>query len=63
MKTRREFFKTAAVRGVPGTGGLPLGLPLADEFWSAPAAKRTSQKFLVAGKICTPTTPSPMRGK
>jgi len=27
------------------TGLLPLGLPPADEFWSAPPAKWTSQKL------------------
>jgi hypothetical protein len=46
MKSRREFFKPAALLGALGAAGLPpLGLPPGDEFWSAPAERWTAPKL------------------
>ncbi|HEX7568981.1 MAG TPA: hypothetical protein VF492_00610 [Verrucomicrobiae bacterium] len=41
MKSRREFFKPAALLGALGAAGLPPG----DEFWSAPAECWTAPKL------------------
>jgi hypothetical protein len=40
-----EFYISTGSLYLCAAGLLPLGLPPADEFWSAPAAKWTQQKI------------------